>query len=321
MDPVQHRLVHDRDRDHRLLLCLPRTGHPPRHLRRFASVRVPGLRRAVSRASLLAEVSPARRPPPVGHYGSRPLQSVLANRSIPGRVRIGRAQIASTVGTDVARGHRAYLCTNLGGTLACPARSRRRSDQSRRAGPDSHGPCPGRSPRPSPPVPPSRPARAPSASSRRRIPDRSRPTAGPTAPPPRRGSPARRPRGRAGGAGPATTAGPTRASAARPSAIQRRRPGTTPASDVSPSRRPPASTEPGTPNRSGGRAVILTGPGANPDRLYIAKLVGGKGVPDPGCLPASVSGAVSRRRDPVAGLPSRRTENRLAHEGQLVERS
>jgi hypothetical protein len=39
------------------------------------------------------------------------------NRSIPGLVRVGRAQIALTVGTDGARGLRAYFCNNLGGTL------------------------------------------------------------------------------------------------------------------------------------------------------------------------------------------------------------
>src|SRR5262249_60273455 len=116
----------------------------------------------------------------------------------------------------------------------------------------------------------------------------------------RRSPPARRPTGGARAAGPTTTEGHARASAARPSAIQRRRPGPTPASYVSPSRRPPASTEQGSPNRSGGRAVILTGPGANPDTLYIAKCVEGKGFPVPGCLPAWGRGAVNRRRDPVA---------------------
>jgi hypothetical protein len=47
--------------------------------------------------------------------------------------------------------------------------------------------------------------------------------------------------------------------------------------------------------RSRGRAVIRTGPGADPSRLYIAKLVGGKGLLVPGCLPVSVIGAVNRR--------------------------
>ena len=32
-------------------------------------------------------------------------------------------------------------------------------------------------------------------------------------------------------------------------------------------------------NRLGVRAVISTGPGANPDQLYIAKLAGGKSLP------------------------------------------
>ena len=41
--------------------------------------------------------------------------------------------------------------------------------------------------------------------------------------------------------------------------------------------------------------MIRTGPGADPYRLYIAKLVGGKGLLVPGCLPVSVSGAVNRR--------------------------
>ena len=41
--------------------------------------------------------------------------------------------------------------------------------------------------------------------------------------------------------------------------------------------------------------MIRTGPGADPYRLYIAKLVGGKGLLVPGGLPVSVSGAVNRR--------------------------
>ena len=41
--------------------------------------------------------------------------------------------------------------------------------------------------------------------------------------------------------------------------------------------------------------MIRTGPGADPYRLYIAKLVGGKGLLVPGRLPVSVSGAVNRR--------------------------
>ena len=38
-------------------------------------------------------------------------------------------------------------------------------------------------------------------------------------------------------------------------------------------------------NRFGGRAVISTGPGADPDSLYIAKLGGGKGLSVAGCPP------------------------------------
>src|SRR5262249_33545282 len=100
-----------RDRDHRVLLCLSRTGRPPGHLRRCSPVRVPGPRGSVSRLSLLAEESQARRPPPVGHHGSSLLQSLLATRSIPGLAPVGRTQIALTVGTDVARCLRAYFST------------------------------------------------------------------------------------------------------------------------------------------------------------------------------------------------------------------
>src|SRR5262249_35066007 len=110
-------------------------------------------------------------------------------------------------------------------------------------------------------------------------------------------SPARRPTGRARAAGPATTAAHSPASPARPSAIQRRRPALP--SYASPSGRPPASTEQGPTNRFGGRAEILTGPGADRDQLYNAKLPVGKGIPVPGCPPHL--GRRSRRPAPESG--------------------
>jgi hypothetical protein len=45
--------------------------------------------------------------------------------------------------------------------------------------------------------------------------------------------------------------------------------------------------------------VILTGPGARPDKLYIAKLGGGKSLPVPGCPPRL--GQRSRRPAPESG--------------------
>src|SRR5262249_38031081 len=66
--------------------------------------------------------------PPVEHHGSSPLQSLLANRSIPGLVPVDRAQIALIVGTDIARGLRAYFCSNLGGTLSALRRLVRTGD-------------------------------------------------------------------------------------------------------------------------------------------------------------------------------------------------
>ena len=54
--------------------------------------------------------------------------------------------------------------------------------------------------------------------------------------------------------------------------------------------------------------MILTGPEANPDKLYIAKLVGCKGFPDPG-MPArfgqrsSEPGPESGRRAPEPTIP------------------
>jgi hypothetical protein len=47
----------------------------------------------------------------------------------------------------------------------------------------------------------------------------------------------------------------------------------------------PASTKQESTNRFGCGTVISTGPGANPDSLYIAKLAGGKSLPVPGCPP------------------------------------
>ena len=53
--------------------------------------------------------------------------------------------------------------------------------------------------------------------------------------------------------------------------------------------------------------MIVTGPGANPDKLYIAKLAGARAFRSRDARPASVSGAGGRRRNPVAGRPSRAT--------------
>ncbi len=53
--------------------------------------------------------------------------------------------------------------------------------------------------------------------------------------------------------------------------------------------------------------MFLTGPGANPDILYIAKLTGARAFRSRDARPASVSGAGGRRRNPVAGRPSQAT--------------
>src|SRR5262249_23760422 len=71
--------------------------------------------------------------------------------------------------------------------------------------------------------------------------------------------------------------------------------------------RSPASTDQGSTNRSGGRAMILTGPGANPDSLYIAKLVGARAFRCRDARPGQRSGRSAPESGRKAPEPSDRS--------------